>query len=65
MFIIALPTRIFSISDQDLPFGQVMRHLTIFLAHHRLLDPVLRAAKRNPVLQSALLNAVSAHAPYR
>ena len=50
---------------QDLPFGQVMRHLTIFLAHYRLLDPVLRAAKQNPPLQSALFDAVSAHAPYR
>ena len=50
---------------QDLPYGQVMRHFTIFLAHYRLLDPVLRAAKHNPQLQSALFDAVSAHAPYR
>jgi len=50
---------------QDLPYGQVMRHFTIFLAHYQLLDPVLRAAKHNPQLQSALFDAVSAHAPYR
>ena len=50
---------------QDLPYGQVMRHFTIMLAHYRLLDPVIRAAKQNPQLQSALFDAVSAHAPYR
>jgi digeranylgeranylglycerophospholipid reductase len=50
---------------QDLPYGQVMRHFTIFLAHYQLLDPVIRAAKQNPQLQSALFDAVSAHAPYR
>jgi flavin-dependent dehydrogenase len=49
----------------DLPYGQVMRHFTILLSHYRLLDPVLRAAKQNPMLQSALFDAVSAHAPYR
>ena len=50
---------------QDLPYGQAMRYFTIFLAHYRLLDPVLRAAKQSPQLQSALFDAVSAHAPYR
>ncbi len=50
---------------QDLPYGQIMRQFTIFLAHYRLLDPVIRAAKQNPMLQSALFDAVSAHAPYR
>lgn len=50
---------------QDLPYGQVMRYLTIFLAHYRLLDPVLRAAQHSSPLRSALLDAVSAHAPYR
>jgi hypothetical protein len=50
---------------QDLPYGQAMRYFTIFLARFRLLDPVLRAAKQDPLLQSALFDAVSAHAPYR
>jgi flavin-dependent dehydrogenase len=50
---------------KDLPYGQVMRYFTIFLAHYRLLDPVLRAAKQSPQLQSALFDAVSAHATYR
>ncbi len=49
----------------DLPYGQVMRQLTILLAHYRLLDPIIRAARQSPKLQSALYDAVSAHAPYR
>jgi hypothetical protein len=50
---------------QDLPYGQAMRYFTIFLARFRLLDPVIRAAKNNSILQSALFDAASAHAPYR
>ena len=50
---------------QDLPYGQAMRYFTIFLAHYRLLDPVIRAAKQSPQLRTALFNAVSAHAPYQ
>ncbi len=50
---------------RDLPYGQAMRYLTILLAHYRLLDPVIRAARQSARLQSALYDAVSAHAPYR
>jgi flavin-dependent dehydrogenase len=50
---------------QDLPYGQAMRYFTMFLARNRLLDPVIRAAQRSSALQSALFDAVSAHAPYR
>ncbi len=50
---------------QDLPYGQAMRYFTIFLARYHLLDPVIRAARQSPQLQSALFDAVSAHAPYR
>ena len=50
---------------QDLPYGQAMRHFTNFLSHHRLLDPVIRAAKDNSSLRSALFEAASASAPYR
>ena len=50
---------------QDLPYGRAMRYFTILLARYRLLDPVIRAAKCYPLLQSALFNAVSANAPYR
>ncbi|RME80295.1 MAG: hypothetical protein D6775_16600 [Caldilineae bacterium] len=50
---------------EDLPYGQLMRHLTINLARLRLLDPVLRAARADGVLQDALFDAVSAHGPYK
>jgi flavin-dependent dehydrogenase len=50
---------------QDLPYGQVMRYFTIFLARYHLLDPVIRAAKQYPLLQSSLFDAASAHAPYQ
>jgi flavin-dependent dehydrogenase len=50
---------------QDLPYGQAMRYFTIFLARFHLLDPVIRAAKNDLNLQSALFDAASAHAPYR
>ena len=50
---------------QDLPYGRVMRLLTIFMSRVGLLNPVLRAAHNTPDLQSALFDAVSAHALYR
>ena len=50
---------------QDLPYGRAMRMLTIFMARVGLLNPVLRAAHTTPELQSALFDAVSAHALYR
>lgn len=49
----------------DLPYGQLMRHLTITFARLHLLNPVLRAARNQPSLQSALFDAVSAHDQYR
>jgi flavin-dependent dehydrogenase len=50
---------------QDLPYGRAMRLLTIFMARVGFLNPVLRAAKNTPDLESALFDAVSAHAMYR
>ncbi len=50
---------------QDLPYGQLMRHVTIFLARWGLLDPVVRAARHHAPLRMALYDAVSAHGPYR
>jgi flavin-dependent dehydrogenase len=50
---------------EDLPYGRGMRLLTIFLSRHGLLDPVIRTAKQKPRLRSALLDAVSARAPYK
>ena len=49
---------------QDLPYGYAMRLLTIFMSRVGMLDPVLRAAQDSPDLQSALFDAVSAHALY-
>lgn len=48
----------------DLPYGQGMRHLTRLMARYGLFAPVLRAARRDPNLRTALFDAVSAHAPY-
>jgi flavin-dependent dehydrogenase len=50
---------------QDLPYGRAMRVLTIFMSRVGLINPVLRAAHHTPDLQSALFDAVSAHALYR
>jgi len=49
----------------DLPYGRGMRLLTILLSRYGLLDPVLNAARQDPNLQSALFDAISAHATYR
>jgi flavin-dependent dehydrogenase len=49
---------------RDLPYGQVMRRLTILAARFHLLDPVLRAAEVDAGLRRALFDAVSAHRPY-
>lgn len=48
----------------DLPYGRLMRVITILLARYGLLDAVLQTAPREPHLESALFGAVSAHAPY-
>ncbi len=50
---------------QDLPYGRAMRLLTIFMSRYGILNSVLRAAQNTPDLQSALFDAVSAHALYR
>lgn len=50
---------------RDIPYGRMMRFLTIFMSRLRLFDPVLRAAQHNDALQNALLDAVSAHDTYR
>ncbi len=50
---------------QDLPYGRGMRQLTILLSRFDFFTPVVRAARKNPALQSALFEAISAHAPYK
>lgn len=49
----------------DLRYGRLARSLTIFLEDYNLLDAVLRAASQDARLRSALLGAVSGHAPYK
>lgn len=49
----------------DLPYGRVMRQLTITASRLGLMDIVLRAAERDAHLRHALFDAVSAHRPYR
>ncbi|MGB6336359.1 MAG: NAD(P)/FAD-dependent oxidoreductase [Thermoanaerobaculia bacterium] len=49
----------------DLPYGRLMRVLTILLARYGVMDAVLRGATTEPALQAALLGAVSGHTPYR
>ncbi len=49
----------------DLLYGRGMRLMTILLSRFGLLDPVLRAARQDANLRTALFNAISAHAPYR
>ena len=50
---------------RDLPYGRLMRRLTILLSRYQLLDPIIRAAESNPELQAALFGAVSGHVFYR
>jgi flavin-dependent dehydrogenase len=50
---------------RDLPYGRMMRRITILLARSGGMDAVIRAARQEPRLRSALFNAVSAHTPYR
>lgn len=48
----------------DLPYGRGMRTLSMLMSRFGLFSPVLRAARKDPHLRSALFDAVSAHAPY-
>lgn len=50
---------------RDLPYGKLMRLLAIGLAQSGLLDQILRAARREPRLQTALFDAVSGRTTYR
>ena len=48
-----------------LPYGRMMRLVAIALARSGLLDRVLRAARADPRLQTALFDAVSGRTTYR
>jgi flavin-dependent dehydrogenase len=49
----------------DLPYGQLMRWITIWLSRTGLLDAVIRAGGMEPSVSSALAGAVSGVMPYR
>lgn len=49
----------------DLPYGKVMRFITITLARYGLLDAVVRAAETDRGLRGALFGAVSAQFAYK
>ena len=51
--------------EGDLPFGRLMRALTIAATRTGLMDAVLEAAAAEPRLRAALYEAVSADRPYR
>jgi flavin-dependent dehydrogenase len=50
---------------RDLPYGKLMRLLAIGLAQSGLLNQILRAARQEPRLQTALFDAVSGRTTYR
>jgi hypothetical protein len=50
---------------RDLPYGKLMRLLAIGLAQSGLLDRILRAARREPRLRTALFDAVSGRTAFR
>lgn len=50
---------------RDLPYGRLIRRLAIGLAQSGLLDRILRAARQEPRLQTALFDAVSGRTTYR
>jgi flavin-dependent dehydrogenase len=50
---------------RDLPYGRAIRVLIILLSRTNLLGAVIRAARLDPRLRSALYGAVSGNTPYR
>lgn len=49
----------------DLPYGRAVRLLAIVGAAGHLLDPLIAVARNEPILRSALFDAVSGHRSYR
>lgn len=49
----------------DLPYGRAVRLLAIIGATLHLLDPLIVVARHEPILRTALFDAVSGHRPYR
>ncbi len=49
----------------DLPYGKILRLLTIKLAQMKLIDPVLELGKHNKAVNKTLFDCVSAHESLR
>ena len=49
----------------DLPYGNVLRWVTVRIASYRLLDPIIDLARRDPPLRNALFNCVSAYKSFK
>ena len=63
----ALQTYLASNRDilKDLPYGQIMRQLTILASRYGLMAAVIEAAQKQDSLRQALFGAVSGHWPYQ
>lgn len=49
----------------DIPYGRVLRTLTIFCSKYGLLDGVMEIAKKEPALRKAFFNIVSGQETYK
>lgn len=49
----------------DLPYGKLMRFLTLRIANWKILDPILKLARTDTKLERALFNSVSAHRSFK
>ena len=49
----------------DIPYGKVLRFFAVRSSRLHLLDAIINLAKRNPILERALFNSVSAHKSFK
>lgn len=50
---------------EDVPYGKIIRWLAIRSANLRLMNLIVQLAKRDPLLENALFNCVSAHKSFK
>jgi hypothetical protein len=49
----------------DLPFGRMLRWMTLLSARFGFMDLFLKIAEKDPVFMDFLFNCVSGHKPYK
>lgn len=49
----------------DIPYGKILRFMTIQASKYGLLDSVIESAKKEPALKKAFFNIVSGHETYK